>query len=80
MTLQANYGSHQRVQRVFAFDPASGTASVLWRNRFDGSESIETVSLGELEAIDRDGRYGDVRTEVQKRAVYVLNPEHQRAA
>ncbi|MBY0515126.1 MAG: hypothetical protein K2P78_14630 [Gemmataceae bacterium] len=54
--MRSNFGSHRRVMKVFAYDPAARTASVV----FDGGD-IATVSLSELEALEPDGNtYADL--------------------
>lgn len=78
--LRANSGSHRNVKRVFAYDPESETALVLWKDRFDGTLSLGEARLDELEATDRLGNYCDVKQAVAKRAGHILNREPTRAA
>jgi hypothetical protein len=78
--LRANHGSHRNVSRVYAYDPATETALVLWRARFDGTLSLGEVRLDELEALDKHGNYCDVKQAVAKRAGHILNREPTRAA
>ena len=71
--LRANYGSHRKVHRVFAYDPATETALVLWKDQYDGDrESIGEAFVNELEAVNKDGSYADVRAELAKRTGYTV--------
>jgi squalene cyclase len=71
ITLRRNWGSHPVVIRVLAYDPNTGQASVVFRDR-DKTEFLETVPLEELEALDEDRQYVDVAEEVRLRAEVIL--------
>jgi hypothetical protein len=79
--LRSNSGSHQHVKRVFAFDPVRETVLVLWCDQWNGNRlSMGETFLSELEVLEKDGGYGDVKAEVTKRAGYVLTPEPLKVA
>lgn len=60
MILRQSFGSYPQVDRVYAYDPFLGRASVRFRFT-DGTLSIDTVSVSDLEAIaEPGGVYGDV--------------------
>lgn len=71
--LRSNSGGHQHVKRVFAYDPDRETVLVAWSDQWNGNRvTLGETFLSELELIDKNGTFGDVRAEVQKRAGYVV--------
>jgi hypothetical protein len=57
--LQLNFGSHQRVTRVYCYDPYTRRASVRLRSEYGTGDAIDTIGLEELEAL-RAGKFIDV--------------------
>lgn len=71
MTVRKNWGTHPEVIRVFAYDQISGIVLCLLKHR-DATKALAEVPFKELEAIDKDGKFHDLNTELTFRADYVL--------
>lgn len=69
--LQLNFGSHQRVTKVYCFDPIQRRVSIRLKCQWGTGDSIDTVDLDELEAI-RDGKYLDIAETVRRMAREVI--------
>lgn len=71
--VRKKFGSMDRIERVYAFDPTEGTALCLLRE-WGGKSYLECLQVGDVEAIQDDvvGTYADVEGELRKRAGHVL--------
>ena len=71
--LRKKFGSMDRVERVFAFDPTEGVALCLLRE-WGGKSYLEGLQVGDLEAIhdDKAGTYADTEATIRERAEHVL--------
>ncbi len=66
ITLRTNFGSFRVVDEVLAFDAVKGI--ILARVIDDGHTSYESFSLTELEALDADRKFIDVKKVVRSMA------------
>jgi hypothetical protein len=73
ITVRKKFGSMDRIERIYAFDPSEGTALCQLRE-WGGKRYLECLQVGDVEAImdDAVGTYGDVEAELRKRAGEVL--------
>lgn len=73
ITLQANYGSHAQVVRVYAYDTWTGRALVKLLGP-DGDHAIDALAVSDLEALhdDEPRTFADVRAVLEARAGEVL--------
>ena len=71
VTISANWGSRPVAKRVLSFDPNAGYASVLYRY-MDGTEATDTVPLSELEALEENRCFVDLKTALLRRAEHVI--------
>lgn len=71
ITIRRDDGTHPVVERVFAYDPALGTALVLlkWSN---GGSSLDRADVCELEALDAGGRSANLCEALEARAENLL--------
>jgi hypothetical protein len=71
--LREKFGSFNKVQRVFAFDPNEGTALCLMRD-YGGAPYLAELKTDDLEAIldDEAGTFQDVTTVLRERAGYTI--------
>lgn len=71
ITVRKNWGSMPEVIRVFAYDQSTGDVLCLLKFK-DAPKAIEQVPFKELEAIDPNGKFHDLNTELTFRAEYLL--------
>jgi len=71
--LRKKYGSYDKVERVFAFDPSEGTALCLLRE-YGGKSYLEGLQVDDLEAIrdDKAGTFADTEDTVRGRAEHLV--------
>lgn len=74
VTIRQNFGSFPVLIRVFAYDPSLGT--VLARVKYpDNSTGICQYAQTELEAVDENRTYQDLKEHLRKRAEFIQQPD-----
>lgn len=74
ITLRSPFGSHPEVTKVFAYDPRSAIALVLFKYQPCDDLCLDKVSvLTELEAIDEQRNFIDQVAVVTMRAYHIIN-------
>lgn len=71
--LRKKFGSMDKVERVFAFDPDEGSVLCLLRE-WGGKSYLEGLQVGDLEAIqdDKVGTFADTEDTIRQRAEYTV--------
>lgn len=74
--LRVNFGSFRPVVKVYAYDPCNGVALVKTHNaQYGEMPALESLTILELQAIDDDGVFHDVRDQLRARACEVVNDQ-----